>query len=224
MLPLVSTLALHPSQRLKAWAQHALSQLQPPTLSTDTSRQSQHAQQAQHAMSQLQPPALSTDSISQSQHAQQAKHGTPNMAFHGAPALLQQAMHQLQAMNRWSHQQDAPPQHQSHQNGSHLPEQQSVLSPMSWLSALTNAFKQARAAGLESASDGDSSQQDEVMKMILIGLLDHPEPCVQAAAASACGEAVQTFPLAGISFLPLLMYKLRRSSTEGTKHSKFTSY
>ena len=59
------------------------------------------------------------------------------------------------------------------------------------------------------------------MKMILVALLDHPQPCVQAAAAEACGEAVHTFPLAGISCLPLLMYKLRRSVANGIQGMAF---
>ena len=194
MLPLISTLALHPSQRLKSFAQHALCQLQP-------LQNSDSALKAQHAA-----------------HALTAK------ALHGVPVLLQQAEQKLAAMSRWSSQQQQPeqePQQQAQQqpddNAEAETTPQQVLPPLDWLSKLTKALQQIRAATAEPAGDWESSQQDEVVKMILIALLDHPEPCVQAAAAEACGEAVQTFPLAGISFLPLLMYKLRRSVADGAR-------
>ncbi|KAI4193057.1 MAG: hypothetical protein LQ350_008490, partial [Teloschistes chrysophthalmus] len=137
------------------------------------------------------------------------------MAFHGVPTLLQQAVHQLEAMNRWcSNKQTQQQQQQAEQGKASIPKEHTVRSPMTWLAKLTTALQQPTAVSADSASDAsnaDCSQQNEVMKMILIALLDHPEPCVQAAAADACSEVVQAFPIAGISFLPLLMYKLRRS-------------
>ena len=191
MLPLVSTLALHPSQPLKSWAQHVLSMLQPPLLS---SKPNSHIQ---------------------------TQHAKPSMAFHGLPVLLQQAAQQLEAMSRWSSQQGQQEEQQMDGKPDDSLQHSDLMSPMSWLTQLTAALQQIRTAGTESANDWESSQQDEVTKLVLVALLDHPELCVQAAAANTCGEAVQAFPLSGISFLPLLMYKLRRSLAEATKGSTY---
>ena len=66
-----------------------------------------------------------------------------------------------------------------------------------------------------------SHQQDEIMRMILAALLNHPELEVQAAAAEACAEAVVAFPITGISLLPLLMYKLQHSVASAQQGESF---
>lgn len=58
--------------------------------------------------------------------------------------------------------------------------------------------------------------------MILTALLDHPDLEVQAEAARSCAKAVAAFPLSGISFLPVLVYKLKQSvsqAQQGTLHT-----
>lgn len=87
-------------------------------------------------------------------------------------------------------------------------------SPLAWLGRFQAALQALHAADKRSEQGQEgavSHQQDEVMKMILTALLDHPELEVQAAAAEACAEAVVAFPITGISLLPLLMYKLQHS-------------
>lgn len=163
---------------------------------------------AQHVLSLLPPPASTSSSNSLPQHGKDAA------ALYGLPVLLQQAERQLDAMHRWSA-----------KHGQGEPDVKNavaadVLSPLLWLVHFEQGLQQVKAAKHQSKADEGISQpgpgqQDEVIKMILISLLDHPEPSVQAAAADACGAAVQAFPVTGISLLPLLMYKLRRSVAQG---------
>ncbi|KAL3139450.1 hypothetical protein ABBQ38_003780 [Trebouxia sp. C0009 RCD-2024] len=86
-------------------------------------------------------------------------------------------------------------------------------APMAWLGRFQKALQTLRAA--EKPEQGQerrvSDQQNEVMRMILTALLDHPLPEVQAAAAESCADAVLAIPLIGISLLPLLLHKLQLS-------------
>ena len=59
--PLVSTLALHPSQPVKAWAQHVLSLLPPPEAAQNSNTSAQHAQHAMPAAS----PATKSQALQQ---------------------------------------------------------------------------------------------------------------------------------------------------------------
>jgi len=107
--------------------------------------------------------------------------------------------------------------------GSSLLPGQMRASPLTWLGQFQAALHSEKTADSRKSEDGErmmNSQQDEVLRMILTALLDHPQLEIQAAAAAACGEAAQTFPLCGISFLPLLIYKLQ-SSVAQTQHGMF---
>ena len=86
-------------------------------------------------------------------------------------------------------------------------------SPLAWLGRFRKALQTVRdRRDSEQAQKRVlSSHQDEVMRMMLTALLDHPQLEVQATAAEACAEAVMAFPITGISLLPLLLYKLQRS-------------
>ncbi len=199
-LPLMSTLALHPSQPLKAWAGHLLTALRPAPR-----------------------PIVSPASIRKGPLPSAEALFSP-VAFHGLPCLLQQAFNLLTDMWAW----DAIANPGKKTNGDtsagsrFLPEQMRA-SPLTWLGQFRAALQSAKTADSQKSEDSErmmNSQQDEVMRMILTALLDHPQLEVQAAAAAACGEAVQAFPLCGISFLPLLIYKLQ-SSVAQTQHGKF---
>lgn len=85
------------------------------------------------------------------------------------------------------------------------------LSRLAWLGRFRKALQAADKQSEQGQERVVSNYQDEVMRMILTALLDHPELEVQAAAAEACAEAVRAFPITGISLLPLLMYKLQHS-------------
>ena len=202
-LPLMSTLALHPSQPVKAWAGHLLTALRPaprPSIS----------------------PALIPKETSPSAEALFSP-----VAFHGLFCLLQQAFNLLTGMWAW----DAIANHGKKTNGDtsagsrFLPEQMRT-SPLTWLGQFRAALHSAKTADSQESEDSErlmNSQQDEVMRMILTALLDHPQLEVQAAAAAACGEAVKAFPLCGISFLPLLIYKLQNSVAQ-TQHGMFVCF
>ena len=199
-LPLMSTLALHPSQPLKAWAGHLLTALRPAPR-----------------------PIVSPASIPKGTLPSAEALCSP-VAFHGLPCLLQQACKMLTDMWVW----DATANDGKKTNGdtsaapTFLSEQMST-SPLTWLGQFRAALHSTKTADSRKSEDGErmmNSQQDEVLRMILTALLDHPQLEVQAAAAAACGEAVQAFPLCGISFLPLLIYKLQ-SSVAQTQHGKF---
>ena len=85
-------------------------------------------------------------------------------------------------------------------------------SPLTWLGRFQKALQTLRDKHSEQAQERVlSSHLDEVMRMILTALLDHPQLEVQAAAAEACAEAVMAFPVSGISLLPLLLHRLQRS-------------
>lgn len=183
----MSSLALHPSQSLKAWAGHLLTALQPNPTLTEAS-----------------PPVAALP--------------LPP-AFHGLPCLFQQASHLLEEM--WTFSEATEPHNQQTNRDSSADftvlVQNPRPSPLIWLGQFRAALQQMKAADNQTHGDSEAllnGQQDEVMKMILTALLHLPQLEVQAAAAEACGEAVQAFPLSGISFLPLLLYKLRSSVTE----------
>ena len=186
-LPLMSSLALHPSQSLKAWAGHLLTALQPnPTLT-----------EASPSVAALPSPP----------------------AFHGLPCLFQQASHLLKELWTFCEATDA----HNMQTNIDSSADDAVLaqelrpSPLVWLGQFQAALRQIKAADNQTLGDSEAllnGQQDEVMRMILTALLHHPDMEVQAAAAEACGEAVQAFPLSGMSFLPLVIYKLRSSVAE----------
>lgn len=186
-LPLMSSLALHPSQSLKAWAGHLLTALQS-------------------------DPAL-TEAL-----APVAALPSP-LAFHGLPCLFQQASYLLTDM--WTFSEATEPHNQQIDRDSSadftLLAQNLRPSPLVWLGQFQAALQQIKAADNQTLGDSEAllnGQQDEVMRMILTALLHHPQLEVQAAAAEACGEAVQAFPLSGISFLPLVIYKLQGSVAE----------
>lgn len=191
----MSTLALHPSQALKAWAGHVLTALRP--ASGGIHNQSLHA---------------AGDDL------------VPETTFHGLPCLIQQSVHLLTSL--WStdeeetQQQGALNKHKDMSERAHS--QGMKLSPLVWLGHFQAALQRITASDSKQSGGGGNpsdGQQDEVMRMILTALLDHPQPEVQAAAAEACGEAVQAFPISGISFLPLLIYKLQ-SSVDETQRGK----
>ena len=204
-MPLVSTLALHPCQPLKAWARRVLNAL--------TSAPSPAAD-PQPAGALLPKPAT-------------------KVALRGTACLAQQASDLLTSM--WQYAQVAAqpkeglgaPNNPSHPGLQHGPSQ----APFIWLGRFRKALKKAPGAPLDDETRQGrplSCQQDEVMQMILTALLDHPQPGVQAAAAAACAAAVQTFPITGISLLPLLIYKLQRSvdlSQQGEhSHNSFCTW
>ena len=182
-LPLVSTLALHPSQPLKAWAGHVHAALCP---APDTIR----------------PAKVSQPAASES------------AALHGLPCLVQEASNQLDRM--WHF--DLPTQQQkaAHADDTSKPQTgQGLRHPaVVWLGRFEKALQNIKAADKEAEQGQEkllSSQQDEVVRMILTALLDHPQLEVQAAAARTIAEAVQALPISGMSLLPLLIYKLQHS-------------
>ncbi len=201
-LPLMSTLALHPSQPLKAWAGHLLTALRP----------------APH-------PGISPASIPKRALPSDEGLFSP-VAFHGLPCLLQQASNLLTNMWAWdATANDGKKTNGDTSAGSNFPPEQIRTSPLTWLGQFRAALHSAKTADSQKSEDSErilNSQQDEVMRMILTALLDHLQLEVQAAAAAACGEAVQAFPLCGISFFPLLIYKLQ-SSVAQTQHGMFVS-
>ena len=180
-LPLISTLALHPSQALKAWAGNVHK-----ALSLALSPQPSKAD----------GPALVLL--------------LPSAQLHGLPCLMQQATMLLN--NMWQLGQPTDQNAPKDRAPSSLVNMGADKSPLVWLGRIQKALQTLRDKQSDQAQDRVlSSHQDEVMRMILTALLDHPQPEVQAAAAEACAEAVMTFPVTGISLLPLLLYKLRRS-------------
>ncbi|KAL0048382.1 hypothetical protein WJX82_001959 [Trebouxia sp. C0006] len=190
-LPLMSTLALHPSQPLKAWAGHLLTALRPAPR-----------------------PGISPASIPKGTSPSAEALCSP-IAFYGLPCLLQQAFNMLTDMWSWdATANDGKKTNGDTSAGSSLLPGQMRASPLTWLGQFQAALHSEKTADSRKSEDGErmmNSQQDEVLRMILTALLDHPQLEVQAAAAAACGEAAQTFPLCGISFLPLLIYKLQSS-------------
>ena len=193
-LPLISTLSLHPSQPLKAWAGHVHTALSP------APAPAAHPSQADGA-----PP------------------GSPALAtLHGLPCLMHQATTLLTHMWQLSHsaeQQSAP----THHAATAMSSQVNLgidQAPLVWLGRFQKALQAFRAADKHSEQGqgqerGMSNQQNEVMRMILTALLDHPLPEVQAAAAESCADAVLAFPIAGISLLPLLLHRLQLSVAVG---------
>lgn len=186
-LPLVSTLALHPSQPLKAWAGHVHRALSPA------------------------PPAAPQPSQTEG-----APLGSPSaVTLHGLPCLMHQATTLLTHMWQWN-QSASPHSVTNHHAGTAKMSQLNLgidQAPMAWLGRFQKALQTLRAA--EKPEQGQerrvSDQQNEVMRMILTALLDHPLPEVQAAAAESCADAVLAIPLIGISLLPLLLHKLQLS-------------
>ena len=185
-LPLVSTLALHPSHPLKAWAGHVHKALNP-ALGPQPSYAERTA---------LAPPVLSAP-------------------LHGLPCLMQQATSPL--TNMWQldqsiHRHPDPDPTDPALSGRGSPGVDQ--SPLAWLGRFQKALQVLQAADRQSEEGQErvlSSQQDEVVRMILTTFLDHPQPEVQAAAAEACAKAVQAFPISGISLLPLLLHRLQQS-------------
>lgn len=186
---MVSTLALHPSQPLKAWAGHvhrALRNLAPAP--------APHPSQPGGA-----GPGL-----------------PPFATVHGFPCLVQQATHLLTDM--W---QSGQPADQQSMPTHHLGAAMRGLvnsgidqAPLTWLGRFHPALQALRVADKQSEQGQDralSSQQNEVMRMILTALLDHPLLEVQAAAAETCADAVLALPIEGISLLPLLLHRLQLS-------------
>ena len=202
-LPLMSTLALHPSQPLKAWAGHLLTALRPAPR-----------------------PGVSPASVPKGASPSAEALFSP-VAFHGLPCLLQQAFDLLTDMWAWdATANDGKKTNSDTSAGSRILCEQMRTSPLTWLGQFRAALHSVKTADRQKSEDSErmmSSQQDEVMRMILTALLDHPQLEVQAAAAAACGEAVQAFPLCGISFLPLLIYKLQ-SSVAQARHGRFVCF
>lgn len=201
-LPLMSTLTLHPSQPLKAWAGRLLTALRP----------------GPH-------PSISPASVPKGTSPSAEGLFSP-VAFHGLPCLLQQAFNLLTDMWAWdATAKDGKKTNDDTSEGSSFLREQMRTSPLTWLGQCRAALNSAKTADSQKSEDSESamnSQQDEAMRMILTALLDHRQLEVQAAAAAACGEAVQASPLCGISFLPLLIYKLQ-SSVAQTQHGKVVS-
>ncbi len=199
-LPLMSTLALHPSQPLKAWAGHLLTALRPAPR-----------------------PSISSASVPKGALPSDEALFLP-VAFHGLPCLLQHAFNLLTDMWAWdATANDGKKTNGDTSAGSRFLHKQMRNSPRTWLGQFRAALHSAKTADSQKSEDGErimNSQQDEVMRMILTALLDHPQLEVQAAAAAACGEAVHAFPLCGVSFLPLLIYKLQ-SSVAQIQHGMF---
>ena len=196
-LPLLSTQALHPSSSLKARAGQVLSYLR---------------------------PALKGSSKQPLQASEEEDEWLLDRTLYGIPCLIQQSLGLLKDLWQCSSTlQQQPPKKKSNSQASARAVSQGVGTlPLSWLGQFQTALQKIRATGDSRAEDGSmplSHQQDEVMRMILTALLDHPDSEDQAAAASACAEAVGAFPLCGISFLPLLVFKLQSSvalSQQGT--------
>ena len=142
--------------------------------------------------------------------------------FQGPPCLIQQSARLLTQLWGFSGSLDNDAKKKKDNSVSASTHAEVISSPLVWLRQFRAALQRVRASDSNKTEANDSalhSQQDEVMRMILTALLDHPQPAVQAAAAAACGEAVQVFPICGISFLPLLMYKLQSSVTH-SQHGK----
>ena len=183
-LPLVSTLALHPSQPLKAWAGHVHKALSP----------------GAGAVPKADGVTLALSSP---------------RTVQSIPCLVQQATVLLSSTWQLCQLTD---QHVKSAASNDTPNGQGIQGidqpPMAWLWRFEAALMRVQASGKD-ADEGQerclNKRQDEVMRMILTALLDHPLTEVQAAAARVCGEAVQAFPISGISLLPLLIYKLQQS-------------
>ena len=193
-LPLITTLALHPSQPLKAWAGHVLNCLCP-------------------------APGRPSKQPLQSADGEDVCFSA---IFHGLPCLIQQSSRLLTQLWEFSGSLDNKAEKKKDNTVSASTHAEVISSPLVWLRQFRAALQRVRASDSSKTEANDlalHSQQDEVMRMILTALLDHPQPAVQAAAAAACGEAVQVFPICGISFLPLLMYKLQSSVTH-SQHGK----
>lgn len=202
-LPLVTTLALHPSQPLKAWAGHV-----------------------HRALSPAPAPAL------QPSQAEGAPPGSPASAtLYGLPCLMHQATTLLAHMWHWG-QAASPHSSTNHHAGTAEMSQLNLgidQAPMAWLGRFQKALQTLCAAEKQPEQGQErrvSDQQNEVVRMILTALLDHPLPEVQAAAAESCADAVLAFPIAGISLLPLLLHRLQLSvaiSAQGESCMKLNS-
>ena len=180
-LPLVSTLALHTSHPLKAWAGKVHNALGPAPVRG--------------------PQPSGADGTALALPVSPAQ-------LHGLPCLMQQATTLLN--NMWHLGQ--PTDQNALKTPSSLVNLGVYQSPLAWLGRFRKALQTLHDKQSEQAQERVlSSHQDEVMRMILTALLDHPQLEVQAAAAEACAEAVVAFPVTGISLLPLLLYKLQRS-------------
>ena len=180
-LPLISNLALHPSRALKAWAGNVHTTLSP-ALSPQPSKADGTA------------PALLL----------------PCAQLHALPCLAQQATALLN--NMWHSGQPTDQNAPKDCAPSCLVNLGAGQGLLAWLGRFQKALQTLRDTHSEQVQERVlSSHQDEVMRMILTALLDHPQLEVQAAAAEACAEAVMAFPVTGISLLPLLLYKLQRS-------------
>lgn len=180
-LTLISTLALHPSHPLKAWAGSVHNALGPAPAQG--------------------PQPSGPDGTALASPVSPAQ-------LHGLPCLMQQATTMLNSM--WHFGQ--PTDQSAPKAPSCLVDLGTDQSPLAWLGRFQKALQTLRDKQSEQAQERVlSSHQDEVMRMILTALLDHPQLGVQAAAAEAAAEAVKAFPVTGISLLPLLLYKLQRS-------------